>query len=178
MIPRVSDIHTHNPEARDAVINLTPQMAMRPDALYSVGLHPWFEATPELWQWVCRMARHPQVALIGECGLDRLRGLLPLPEQIEIFRQHILLSEAVGRPLLIHCVRASAELLHLHKTMHPTQPWIYHGFRGRLAQAEQLLAAGLYLSLGPNAPATLCAAIAAHPRILHETDDGLSQTLP
>lgn len=167
MIPPVSDIHTHNPEAEDAVINLEPGMALRRDALYSVGWHPWW-AQPDM-EWVERMAQMPQVVMIGECGLDKRRSPLPFSEQIELTRQHALLAERLHKPLILHVVAAWAEIIALRRELRPEQPWIIHGFRGKPQLAQQLVRAGFYISLPPNAPAATEAAIPPE-RLLHETD--------
>ncbi|MDE5971530.1 MAG: TatD family hydrolase, partial [Muribaculaceae bacterium] len=85
MIPKVSDIHTHNPLAVDAVINLAPGMPMRPGALYSAGVHPWWAVAD--FGWVERMAADPRVGMIGECGIDRLRGAHSPEEQLDMLRR-------------------------------------------------------------------------------------------
>ena len=169
MIPNVSDIHTHNPDAVDAVINLTPAMTMRPDALYSVGIHPWQLPDEETWQWVERMALHSQVVMIGECGIDRLRSPLTIDRQEQWLLRHIALSERVEKPLLLHIVRAYAEILRIHRITGIHQPWIIHGFRGKIALATQLLAAGFHLSLAANAPTALLDIIP--PDRLHRESD-------
>lgn len=169
MIPRVSDIHTHNPLADDAVINLEAgEEPSRPGALYSVGWHPWWFLPADM-EWVRRMAGHPQVALIGECGIDRLRGQGSEAEQLALLKEHALLAEAVGKPLIIHCVRAWQQVMALRRQLNPQQPWIIHGFRGKPELARQLLAAGFHISLGPKHDPALPAAIPAD-RLLHETD--------
>lgn len=168
MIPQVADIHTHNPMADDAVISLPPPYGpMRPGALYSVGCHPW-EAEPR-FDLVEALATHPQVVMIGECGLDRVRGALSMEQQLELLRRHVELSERVGKPLLLHVVKAWAELLALHAAMRPRQPWIVHGFRGNPQLARQLLRAGFYLSVHPLCPPATLAVIPPD-RLLHETD--------
>ena len=166
MIPAVADIHTHDPMALDAVINLDRDMVMRDGALYSVGVHPW-DHEPD-FGWVETMASHPQVVMIGECGLDRLRGPA-LDVQHEMLTRHVALSERLGKPLLLHVVRAYAEILALHKRVRPSQPWIVHGFRGKPALALQLVEAGFYLSVGPDCPQATVAVIPSV-RLLPDTD--------
>ena len=152
MIPQVADIHTHNPLADNAIINLDRlETPSRPEALYSVGWHPWWGTQEVDFEWVERTAASPQVALIGECGIDRLRGG-DIPAQIELTRRHALLAEKLHKPLILHIVRAWAEILALHKELRPTVPWIIHGFRGKPALARQLTAAGFHLSTLPSTP--------------------------
>ncbi|MCM1310020.1 MAG: TatD family hydrolase [Bacteroides sp.] len=146
---KVSDIHTHNPEATDAVINLEPGWKMREDALYSVGWHPWWPLPADM-DWVEHTAADPRVALIGECGIDKLRGQGSIDEQIALTRRHAELSERLNKPLILHIVRAWEEIIALRKEMNPRRPWIIHGFRGKPQLARQLLAAGFDISLGPR----------------------------
>ena len=171
MIPKVSDIHTHDLSATDAVISL-PRLAepTRADALYSVGVHPWWADDPwETLRWVERLAAHPQVALIGECGLDTRRGALPLAGQLALLERQVEISERVGKPLILHIVGAWSELLALRRHLRPVQPWIVHGFRGKPALARQLLAAGLHISLGPRHN-PLTAAVIPPDRLHRESD--------
>lgn len=169
MIPEVSDIHTHNPDASaDAVINLEPGRELRPGRLYSVGWHPWWPAPADM-EWVERMAVEPAVVMIGECGIDRVRSSFSLREQEELTRLHGLLAERTGKPLILHVVRAWQEIIALRRELRPVQPWIIHGFRGKPQLASDLLRAGFHISLGPvYNPATL--AVIPSDRLLRETD--------
>lgn len=169
MIPQVSDIHTHNPLAVNAVINLDRGGApSRPDALYSVGWHPWWGAEAD-WQWVETVARDPRVVLIGECGIDRLRGG-EIEPQLELTRRHALLAEKLRKPLILHIVGAWSEILALRKQLRPSVPWIIHGFRGKEALARQLIDAGFYLSLGSKSPQELRSVLPPE-KLLNETDE-------
>ena len=153
------DFHTHNLFApMPAVINMPREWLLhletaelRPEATYSVGIHPWWTAEEEnverLLQGLSFWATHPQVVRIGECGLDKLQGAVEAV-QTEVFLQHIALSEALQKPLTIHCVKAFDRLLALRKQMCPTQGWAIHGFRGKSKLAQQLLKAGFDLSFG------------------------------
>lgn len=177
----IRDVHTHNPAACDAIINVEPGFsAYRHDALYSIGIHPWNTplATPQLLAALEAEAARPEIVAIGEAGLDKLKGG-PLDKQIELFEKQVALSEKLAKPLIVHCVRAWAELLEVHRRLRPRQPWIIHGFRGKPQLARQLLANGLYLSVGEKCnPDTL--AVIPPDRLLRETDDSpvLSSSLP
>ena len=105
--------------------------------------------------------------LIGECGLDRLCDT-PYPLQLAAFEAQISLSERLRRPLVLHCVRAVDDVLRLHRST--TQPWVWHGFRGKPQQMQQLLQHGFYLSFGFHFNAeSLCTCPAE--RLFLETDD-------
>ena len=149
----IYDLHTHHhpDEAGTALVQLTPShFAPRPQHYYSVGLHPW--TITDHWRvqmaQLYVMAQHPQVLLIGEAGIDKRRASAPLALQIDVMREHIHLSELVGKPLLIHCVKGVDELLALRKEQPITQPWILHGYRGGVEQWRQLTRAGIMVSLG------------------------------
>ncbi|TPQ26416.1 TatD family hydrolase [Methylomonas koyamae] len=136
-----------------------------PNRYVSIGIHPWFIARQPLeqsWQKLQALCIDPQVIAIGECGLDRCTDA-PLTTQSKIFSWQIELSERLGKPLIVHCVRAFAELLGLRKAFKPAQPWIIHGFSGKPALAQQLIKPGCYLSFG---------------KALLKPDSRASQTLP
>lgn len=114
----------------------------------SVGIHPWYiynvRAQGEKLQLLLETM---PVAAIGEAGLDK-RCNTPMPMQQEAFRRQVQLSERYRKPLIIHCVKAWAELIAVKKEFTPQQPWIVHGFRGNEVLASQLMAQGCYLSFG------------------------------
>lgn len=172
------DIHTHNQEAPagQAVINLPDSIFInkvypfRENCFYSVGIHPMYPGDwTEAYQTVEALARRDDVVAVGECGLDKLSPV-SLEIQSEYFVKHLLLADGLERPVIIHCVRAWDELLHIHKQHPSSQPRIVHGFRGKPQLAEQLLRAGFHLSFGPRFHADslrLCPADRRHA----ETDD-------
>ena len=116
----------------------------------SVGIHPWHltEDNAETSLQALRMTlADKRVVAIGEAGLDRIHGC-SLSTQPTIFRQEIALSEEYHLPMIIHCVHAFNELLQLKKEIHPSQPWIIHGFRGKPNMAKELIKHGCYISIG------------------------------
>ncbi len=157
------DLHTHtkhNPLSSSVSIYNLPLSedleARSEESFYpypcSVGLHPWHISAEweEQMSRVERLATADNVILIGETGLDKMKSSAPLAVQEEVFLRHVQLSERISKPLIIHCVKAYAELIRLRRTSHPTQPWIIHGFRGKPQQAAQLLRAGFQLSFGEH----------------------------
>lgn len=164
---KLFDTHTHHLR-HDAWVNRAPGDILEPGYTYSVGIHPWYADSFDL-RALEEAAAHEAVAAIGETGLDTLRGP-SLEVQEPVFRAHVKLSESLGKPLVIHCVKAFDRLMALKKELKPTQPWIIHGFRGKPQQAGQLLRAGFNLSLGPNFnPET--ARVIPSDRLHIETDD-------
>ena len=170
----IKDIHTHRPDAREAVISVNPWEFNSVEGLYySVGIHPWQvgRATDADFDRLAEYARAGNVLMIGECGIDKLRGG-DLSMQTGVLERHIALSEQVGKPLVLHCVRASNELCRLRRVLRPRMPWVVHGFRGNARVAGQLLDAGFYLSYGERFnPEAL--AITPADRLLAETDESL-----
>lgn len=170
----IKDIHTHRPDAREAVISVNPWEFNPVEGLYySVGIHPWqaARAAEADFDRLAECATSGNVLMIGECGIDKLRGG-DLPMQMSVFERHIALSEQVCKPLVLHCVRASNELCRLRRVLRPRMPWVVHGFRGNAHVAGQLLDAGFYLSYGERFnPEAL--AITPADRLLAETDESL-----
>lgn len=149
----VYDIHTHDfPEASGtAIVQLTPaSYCLYHDHFYSVSLHPW--DIEDNWKvqmaQVAVMAMHPRVLAIGEAGLDKKKSPVPMEVQMEVFREHVKLSEMLHKPLIVHCVKAIDELLAIRKEMGVKHPWVLHGYRGGPQLAEQLRQKGIYVSLG------------------------------
>lgn len=116
--------------------------------LYSVGVHPWDEAdaTPRL-DALAALASLPEVAAIGEAGLDLAKGG-PMYKQLLAFRRQVEISEEVGKPLIVHSVKTADMIAGLRRDLRPRQPWVVHGFRGKPATASQLLRCGCWLSFG------------------------------
>ncbi|MGL4851772.1 MAG: TatD family hydrolase [Phocaeicola sp.] len=116
----------------------------------SASLHPW-DITPQNLStqlgWLRTVIQHDSVVAIGEVGLDKLRGA-DFSLQLDLFREIVEIAESAQLPLIIHHVKAMNELIVLHKVLHPTTPWILHGFRGKKALALSALQQGFYLSFG------------------------------
>ncbi len=173
---RFTDIHTHNPAAgADAVICVDPveqpMGELRPDRFYSAGIHPWNAAKADeaAMQALERLVGLPNVVAVGEAGLDKLRGP-GLDVQQQVFVSQARLAEQARKPLVIHAVRAWAELLRLKRLIKPEQPWIIHGFRGNPELARQLVDHGFHISLGRRRHPGVEAVVP--PAMLHyETDD-------
>lgn len=149
------DVHSHSCRGPRIITNLnvleTPTTAPG-EAWYSAGIHPWDTVespSQEVWSWLEAMAADPRVAAIGECGLDALRGA-PLDTQEQLFRRQLELAASVGKPVIVHCVRAWHRLLAMHAPRRYGIPMIIHGFRGKPALARQLLDDGYDLSFGTH----------------------------
>ena len=121
--------------------------------------------------------QHCQVVAIGETGLDSLKGA-PLDVQEQVMQAHINIASASGKPLIIHCVRTSQQILRLWRDNPHAHnvAWVIHGFRGNENVARQLLEAGFYLSFGAKFNEQALA-ITPLDHLLVETDDESGDTI-
>ena len=150
------DIHTHfsaNAEDVIQIINLFPEqpiVRLAAHSFYSIGWHPWFlkeDLFDACLKIVSAKSTKPEILAIGECGLDHLSEA-SFELQIEVFKQQAAIAEKVEKPLIIHCVRASNELIKLKKEIKPKIPWIIHGFNSNLITGRELLRHGFFISIG------------------------------
>ncbi|WP_446811934.1 TatD family hydrolase [Methylomonas sp. 2BW1-5-20] len=150
------DIHCHQTRANQTleIISIGTQdidLVAAQKGFYSLGLHPWYldrEDTQTALMKISAASQDPKLLAIGECGLDKAIAA-PLPLQTAAFTSQIDLAKQLGKPLIIHCVRAFNELIQIKKsTPNAETPWIIHGFNGNPTLAGQLIGHGFYLSFG------------------------------
>ena len=148
------NIHTHHTKPVEGIIsigNLYKDFdSIETDSFYSVGLHPWYLTTETLekqFAVVKEKSRLKNVVAIGETGLDKVSAT-DFDLQQTVFAQHIQLANEVQKPLIVHCVRAHAEVIALLKQIPVQVPVIFHGFNKSIELARQLVALGYYLSFG------------------------------
>lgn len=162
------DIHTHHKFQQTDIqsvysVSFADGIEIFKEQPISVGIHPWYAQSDDLdgqMKRLAAIAKQENVKMIGECGLDRLKGL-PLAEQIIIFEKQIQLAEALKKPLIIHCVRCFDELIEIKKNLKVQTPMIIHGFNKKADLGKKLIANGFYLSFGadilkPNSAAAAC----------------------
>ena len=178
----ILDIHTHKQEIDTqgkSIINYplladpplymplaeNVEVAVGRGSYYSIGIHPWEVRESNVSQqlsFLQQQLQRKQFVAVGEAGLDKL-AKAPMELQLAVFKEQVKLSEKLGLPLIIHCVK---------KESRPHQPWIWHGFRGKPEQAVQLLKKGFYLSFGEYYPDETMQ-IVPDERLFLETDDSL-----
>ena len=170
----ILDFHTHRLDATGALIAVDPRrFDPQPGKWYSVGFHPWDNVenlTNSNFDLLEQCARHSQVLAVGETGIDRLRGG-DLEKQEAAFVRHLQLARELGKPVVVHNVRATREILDArHRAGLDDITLVIHGIRGNAHVARTLLDAGCYLSFGLRFNAK---ALQATPpdRLLIETDD-------
>ena len=173
----LKDIHTHRftDSAPEEVLLSCPVLKneIPAEAVYlSAEIHPWHLTAENLSCQIERMENmlsDSRVLALGEVGLDKLTEC-PYPIQIKAFEEIVSISEAYGKPLIIHCVKSVDELIAIRKKMRPALPWIMHGFRGKPQQADSLLRHGFYLSFGEHYNSQVMKEIPIE-RLLLETDE-------
>lgn len=146
------DVHSHTRQSADNVIVIKNEypLTAQTNSFFSVGIHPWYFSAENLdkqFSALKKMALHPNCVAIGECGLDKNIST-DFSLQLSVFQQHILLSEELKKPLIIHCVKAFQEIITLKKEFKPQQTWILHGFTKNEHVAKMLLNCGIKLSFG------------------------------
>lgn len=104
------------------------------------------------YEYYRKLAVHPKVVAVGECGLDYYRlGFETKERQRGIFLQQIGLAHEVKKPLMIHCRKAFSDLISLLQAtsykLH-TIPGIIHFFSGTKDDAAKLLDLGFSFSFG------------------------------
>lgn len=177
-LPPYIDIHTHRDVTDTGALRLLNKYEdfdqLESGKHYSLGIHPWYihNAADQLQQLERHMG-NGSVLAIGECGLDNL-CTTDKALQKKVFAHQIHLANEQRKPLVIHCVRAFPETLSLLKEA--TVPAIFHGFRNKQSLADDILAAGHYLSFGaailhPGATAAAVLAMVPDDRFFLETDD-------
>lgn len=126
---RFVNIHTHRPQADELTISTR-------------GLHPW-EA--ERTEWPASEA-FADVQAVGEIGLDLARPVDRV-RQTELLRMQLRSAEQLGKPVVLHCVRAFEPLMRVLEE-YRLRAVIFHGFIGSPEQAAHALKRGYYLSFG------------------------------
>ena len=104
------------------------------------------------YEFYKKLADHPKVVAIGECGLDYYRLTENTKnKQAEIFIKQIELAREVGKPLMIHCREAFHDLVQLltsHSQLLTSDPGICHFFSGTTDAAARLMDLGFSFSFG------------------------------
>jgi TatD DNase family protein len=122
-----------------------------PLVVAAVGIQPnsAAEAKPGDWEAIVKLAEsEPRVVAIGETGLDRYWDRAPFALQEDYFARHIELARRLGKPFVIHCREAEADVvkaLRDHSSKGPLRA-VMHSFSGDLATARECLEMGLFIS--------------------------------
>ena len=158
------DFHAHHP-------SLWGERVIQ-DGVDTRGRHPWHLQSPNP---LSSPLPTSSLLAIGESGLDRLCAT-PYDLQLSVFHDEMALSQSLDKPLILHCVRAIDDVLHIRRQLGATQPIIWHGYRGGASQLRQLLPHGFYFSFGLHyrTEALLHCPLE---RLLLETDDDTQHSI-
>jgi len=176
------DIHTHS--SRDNCFYLRNIFAqdlfagLPEGGPFCAGLHPWHLNEVELDLCLDKLrlcSSDARIIAIGETGLDRNKDI-PFELQEKVFLAQVQISEQIKKPLVIHCVKAYSDLLHIRKSNVLKMKWMFHWFNENLAIANELLGMDCYLSFGrsllhPNGKNAEVFRELPLERIFLETDD-------
>ncbi|MES2314527.1 MAG: TatD family hydrolase [Patescibacteria group bacterium] len=123
-----------------------------------VGVHPTDTKEPIDFEALERLAAHPKVVAIGECGLDYFHSKPEeIPLQKEIFEKHIQLAQKVEKPLMLHVRNgklagsvssvgnAYQDALHILKK-YPQVRANFHFFAGTLGDLKNIIERGYSVS--------------------------------
>lgn len=147
------NFHTHQFTNQSNILELVNQYPNEFNTsipFYSIGIHPWYIVTDRIDADLKIIEEKLQIEnclALGECGLDK-RIEIPLEQQIIVFEKQLALAEKYNKPVVIHCVAAFQEVIEIKKKMKISVPMIIHGFSKNSQLAEQLIAAGFYISFG------------------------------
>lgn len=123
--------------------------ASHPEVHVVAGIHP-HEASkiPAGWDASLRsIAAREDVFAVGEMGLDYHYDFSDRPSQDRIFRRQLEIASEVDKPVVIHCREAHADTMAILRRFPSVKRVVFHCFTGTVAEAEEILAAGYWLSL-------------------------------
>jgi TatD DNase family protein len=140
-------MHFINPSAHPSDwANVAALAAQYPQITPAFGIHPWYiaAASPDWAQELEQYLQNNPSAMVGECGIDKLKN--PDTEsQINILKAQINLAHKYNRPLIIHAVKADSELRDLFPAL-PSRT-IFHSFTGSAEWGKAIQKHGFYLGL-------------------------------
>lgn len=173
------NVHSHQTETIAGILTIQNLYKNFPsvstNGYFSVGLHPWFlkeETWIDEFEEIKKWSSEQHVLAIGEAGLDKVCET-DMELQQKVFAAHIQWAYEIQKPLIVHCVRAHAEVMQLLTANENKMPVIFHGFNKSRELAQQLTAHGYYLSFGKaiekSATAEVMAAVPIE-QVFLETD--------
>jgi TatD DNase family protein len=158
-----------------------------PNVRCSVGLHPHdaAEFTAERFGALLALSESPEVLALGEMGLDYHYDRSPRDIQREAFRQQLRAAKTRRLPVIIHDRESGGETLAiLREEAAFATGVLYHCYTGNVAQMEEIVAEGGYISIPGivtfKNSADMQAVAAATPvdRLLVETDSPFLTPVP
>ena len=165
-------------ESSEAALALARRYPRRLFATAGVHPHHAIGFGPDTAGHLVRLATHPEVVAIGECGLDYFRDISPRNHQRQAFERQLTLAAATGKPVFLHQRNAHEDFIAIVRE-HATEitGGVAHCFTGTRSQMEQYIEIGLYIGVtgwicDERRGNDLRAAVAVLPmeRVMIETD--------
>ncbi|HEZ0853546.1 TPA: TatD family hydrolase [Neisseria meningitidis] len=127
----------------------------------ALGIHPWFSdgiAERDCVRLETMLARYPQ-AWVGEIGLDfydKTQTPQQRERQIQVFSHQLAIAQTLRRRVIIHNLKATADIAVAVKQTGFAQGGIVHAFSGSAEEARVLVGLGFKIGIGslllnPNA---------------------------
>jgi TatD DNase family protein len=116
----------------------------------TAGVHPHHAADLDAAQLreLHDLARQPEVAAVGECGLDYFRNFSPRQAQLRAFEAQLGLAVDLQKPVFLHQRDAHDDFLAILREHRPRLAGgVAHCFTDGLAQAWAYLALDLYIGV-------------------------------
>jgi TatD DNase family protein len=114
----------------------------------TAGIHPHHarDCGPETIAELRKLAQHPRIVAIGECGLDFNRNYSPHPDQEKGFVAQLELGLELGKPLFLHSRDAHPRFAQIVKH-HGVKKGVAHCFTGEREELHAYLDLGLYIGI-------------------------------
>ena len=114
----------------------------------AVGVHPddADKVDAAVLDEIRRYCDMKKTVAVGEIGLD-YAGTVGREAQLRIFREQLDWAERLGKPVVLHCVKAFEAVMR-ELAPHALRAVIFHGFIGSSQQAAEAIKKGYYLSFG------------------------------
>lgn len=116
----------------------------------SLGIHPHHAAEPDEQVSAAdllKLATHPRIVAIGECGLDYYYDHSPRIEQQTCFAMQIDVAKQLDLPIVVHSREADDDTIRIMQEGGPKLRGVMHCFSGTRRLCEEALKLGFYISL-------------------------------
>lgn len=149
------------PQDWQSVAELSEMPSEHGQIRIALGIHPWFSdgiAERDCVRLEAMLARYPQ-AWVGEIGLDFYDKTQTPPQrerQIQVFVRQLEIAQTLRRRVIIHNLKATADIAAAVKQTGFAQGGIVHAFSGSAEEARVLTKLGFKIGIGslllnPNA---------------------------
>lgn len=127
---------------------LAAEIADRFDLYATAGVHPHHarDCGPQTIAELRKLAQHPRIVAIGECGLDFNRNYSPHPDQEKWFVAQLELALELGKPLFLHSRDAHPRFAEILRH-YGVKKAVAHCFTGQREELHAYLDLDLYIGI-------------------------------